>query len=62
VLEVAERPHAGLLRHAWKLGAAPVMRQLLWGRNHLSMQHLADELDTDARPVPDDTVGLMDQR
>lgn len=62
VLEVAERPHSGLLGHGWKLGAAPVMRYLLWGRNHLSMQHLADELGTEARPVPADTVGLTDQR
>lgn len=54
VLEIAERPHSGLLRYAWRLGAAPLMRRLLWGRNHLSMQHLGDELDAEAHPVPAD--------
>jgi uncharacterized protein YndB with AHSA1/START domain len=56
VLGVTERARSGLVRHVWRLGGAPLMRRLLWGRNHLSLQQLADELGVDGRSMPADQL------
>jgi uncharacterized protein YndB with AHSA1/START domain len=48
-----EKPSAGPLRYVWDLGGAGLMRQLLWGRNQVSLDQLRDEQEQASTPVRD---------